>query len=115
MLKEVKKLKDHLIILQDENTLVATCLSNVAMAQENMGHKPVQAQKEKKNLHSQSKMQQQFAGIQDKAYLISQANKYIVKDALAKEVTTKANFLRTRAEQFKHMFKNIFDNGLPNF
>ena len=27
----------------------------------------------------------------------------------------KANFLRTRAKQFKHMFKNLFDNGLPNF
>ena len=26
MLKEVKKLKDHLIMLQDEKTLVATCL-----------------------------------------------------------------------------------------
>ena len=27
----------------------------------------------------------------------------------------KANFLRTRAQEFKHMFKNHFDNGLPNF
>ena len=27
----------------------------------------------------------------------------------------KANFLKTRAEQFKHMFKNLFANGLPNF
>jgi hypothetical protein len=27
----------------------------------------------------------------------------------------KANFFRTRAEQFKHMFKNCFDNGLLNF
>ena len=34
---------------------------------------------------------------------------------MAKEVTMKANFLKTRAEQFKHMFKNLFDNGLPNF
>ena len=41
MLEEVKKLKDHLIMLQDEKTLVATCLSNVAVLQENMGDKPV--------------------------------------------------------------------------
>ena len=27
----------------------------------------------------------------------------------------KANFLKTRAEQFKNMFKNLFANGLPNF
>ena len=27
----------------------------------------------------------------------------------------KANFLRARAEQFMHMFKNLFDNGFPSF
>ena len=102
-------------MLQDEKTLVATCLSDVAVVQENMGDKPIQAQKEINFLNSQSKMQLQFAGIQDREDLITQAKKYIVKDALAKEVTMKANFLRTRAEQFKHMFKNLFDNGLPNF
>ena len=53
-------------------------------------------------------MQLQFAGIQDREDLIAQDKKYIVKDALANEVTMKANFLRTRAEQFKHMFKNRF-------
>ena len=56
-----------------------------------------------------------MAGIQDRADLIAQAKKYIVKDALAKEVTMKANFLKTRAEQFKNMFMNLFSNGLPNF
>ena len=27
----------------------------------------------------------------------------------------KANFLKTRAEQFKNMFRNLFSHGLPNF
>ena len=27
----------------------------------------------------------------------------------------KAKFLKTRAEQFKNMFRNIFSHGLPNF
>lgn len=27
----------------------------------------------------------------------------------------KANFLKTRVEQLMHMFKNLFDNGLPSF
>ena len=31
MLKEVRKLKDHLIMLQDERSLVTTCLSNVVV------------------------------------------------------------------------------------
>ena len=60
-------------------------------------------------------MQLQFAGMQDRANLIAQAKKHIVKDALAKEVAMKANFLKTRDEQFKNMFKNLFANGLPNF
>ena len=80
-----------------------------------MGDKPIQAQKAINFLNSQSKTQLQFAGIQDRADLIAQAKNYIVKDDLAKEVAMKANFLKTRAEQFKNMFKNIFSHGLPNF
>ena len=80
-----------------------------------MGDKPIQAQKAINFHNSQSKTQLQFAGIQDKAYLIAQAKKYIVKAALAKEVAMKNNFLKTRAEQFKNMFKNRFSDGLPNF
>ena len=38
---EIKKLKDHLVMLQDEDTLVTTCSSNVAFVQEGMGDKPV--------------------------------------------------------------------------
>ena len=60
-------------------------------------------------------MQLQFAGIQDRADLIAQAKKYTIKDALAKEVTMKENFFKTRAEQFKHMFKRLFDKCLPSF
>ena len=45
MLKQVKNLKDHLIMLQDEKTVVATCLSNLAVVQANMCDEPIQAQK----------------------------------------------------------------------
>ena len=57
MLKEVNKLKDHLIMLEDERSLVTTCLSNVAIVQESMGDKPIQAQKAINFLNSQSKTQ----------------------------------------------------------
>ena len=43
--QEVKKMKDHLIMLQDERSLVITCLSNVSLVQERMGDKPIQDQK----------------------------------------------------------------------
>ena len=38
-------MKDYLIMLQDEKTLVATCLSNVALVQEGIGDKLGQAQR----------------------------------------------------------------------
>ena len=57
MLKEIKNLNNHLIMLQDEKTLIATCFSNVAMVQENMGDKPIQAQKAINFLNSLSRMQ----------------------------------------------------------
>ena len=44
-----------------------------------------------------------------------QAKKYLVKEALAKEVLVKAKFLKERADQFKQAFKFRFDNGLPSF
>jgi hypothetical protein len=53
MLKEIKKLKDHLIMLQDEKTPVATCLSNVVVVQENMDDKLIKAQKAINFLNSQ--------------------------------------------------------------
>jgi hypothetical protein len=49
-----------------------------------MGDKPVQAQRAINFLNSQSKMQLQFAGIQDGADLKMEAKNYIVKESLAK-------------------------------
>jgi hypothetical protein len=69
-------------MLQDEKKLVDTCLTNVAHFQEGMGDNPFQAQRAINFLNSWSKTQVQFAGIQDRAYLIVQAKKYIVKDSL---------------------------------
>ena len=93
-MKEVKKLKDHLIMFQDERSLVITCLSIVALVQESIGDKPIQSQKAINFLNSQSKTKLQFAGIQDSDDIISQAKKYIVKDTLEREVALKDNFLK---------------------
>ena len=63
IIKEVKKMKDHLIMLQDERSLMITCLSNVALVQESMGDKPIQAQNTINFLNSQPKTRLQFTGI----------------------------------------------------
>ena len=56
-----------------------------------------------------------FAGVEDRAYLISQAKKYIIKDRLLKDVAAKANYLLRRVDDFKIIFKDVFQKGFPNF
>ena len=43
-------------------------------------------------------MQLQFVGIQDRADLIIQAKKYVVKESLSKEVLMKVEFLEVRVD-----------------
>ena len=80
-----------------------------------MGDKPLQAQNAINFLNSRTKTQLHFAGIDDTTYLIAQARKYIMKDRLLKDMTAKANYLLRRVEDFKIIFKDIFEKGLPNF
>ena len=94
-------------MLQDEKKQVTTCVSNVALVQEGMGDKPIQDQRAINFLNSQSKTQLQIAGIQDRDDLIVQSKKYIVKAILSREVALKANFLKSRVEDLKNMFKNV--------
>ena len=56
-----------------------------------------------------------FVGIHYREDMIAQEMKYIVKDNVMKEVTTKANFLLGRDEDFKVLLKDIFSQGFPNF
>ena len=47
--------------------------------------------------------------------MISQARKYIIKDRPLKDIATNANYLLRRVDDFKIIFKEIFEQGLPNF
>ena len=80
-------------MIKDERVLAISFLPNVVIVQEGMADKPLQAQNAINYLNSKSKSHLHFAGIQDRADIIAQARKYIVKDNMVKEVTTKANFL----------------------
>lgn len=68
------------------------------MVQESMSDKPIQDQRARNFLNSQSKTQLQFVVIQHWYDLIVQAKKYIVKDNLSRKVALKENFLKDRAE-----------------
>ena len=56
-----------------------------------------------------------FVGNEDREDLIAQVRKYVIKDELLKDMTTKANYLLRRVEDFKIIFKDIFEQGFPNF
>lgn len=80
-----------------------------------MGDNPLQAQNAINFLNSRMKEQLQFIGIQDRSDLISQARKYIFKYRLLKDMTTEANYLLRRVKDFKIIFKDMFEQGFPNF
>ena len=114
MLKEIKRLNYYFILVEDERKLATFCLHNLQTLQDNLGYKPFQAQNAINFLNSRTKTQLYFAGIEDIAYLIAQARKYIIKDRLLKGITSKANYLLRRVDDFKIIFKDVFEQGLLN-
>ena len=83
--------------------------------EENLGDRPFQEQNAINFLNPRIKTQLHFAGIEDRADLIAQAIKYIIKDKLLKDIAAKANYLLRRVHDFKIIFKDVFQQGLPNF
>ena len=115
LFKELKRLKDYFFQVEDERQLATSCLDNLQTLQENLGDKPFQAQNVINFLNFRTKTQLQFTGVEDRAYLISQAIKYIIKDILLKDMVAKSNYLLRRVDYCKIIFKKIFEQGLPNF
>lgn len=113
--REVTKVKDYLILLHEEKKLASTCMKNATLMLDNMGDKPTLAYNDINFLNSQNKAQLQFAGVTNIFDLLVQAKKYVIKDSLAKEVIAKANHLVQRAQDFKTLFKDVFNQGLPFF
>lgn len=88
-------------------------MKNAALMLENMGDEPTLAQNAINFLNSQNKAQLQFVGVKNRFDLLVQAKKYVIKDSLAKEVIAKANHLVQRAQDFKTLFKYVFNQGFP--
>lgn len=115
MLEEVKKLKDYFIQVEDERQLATSCLDNLKTLYENLGDTLFQARNAINYLNSRTKTQLHFAGIQDIPDLITQARNYIIKDRLLKDIDAKASYLLRRVDDFKIIFKDVFEQRLPNF
>ena len=101
--------------MEDERQLETSCLTNLQLLYENLGDKPLQTQSAINFLNSRTKTQLQFEGIRDKTNLISQVNKYIIKEKMLQDTTAKAKYMHARVDDFIIIFRNVFENGLPNF
>jgi len=69
--KEIKKVRDYLVELEDEKELVTTCLANVSTIQEILGDKPLQALNSINYPNTRTKTQLIFIGIEDRSEIIS--------------------------------------------
>ena len=108
-------MKEYLILLDEEKKLANLSLTNAKIIVENLGGKPAIAQAVINLLISQTNAQLQFAGVENSSDLLFNAKKYIIKRETIKEVTKKANFLFQRSKDFKDLFKDLFELGLPFF
>ena len=63
LFREIKKLKEHFVQVEDERQLATSCLSNLQVLHDSLGDKPLQAQNVINYLNSRTKTQLQFEGI----------------------------------------------------
>lgn len=115
LFREFKKLKEHFVQVEDERQLATSCLANLQVIYDTLGYKPLQAQNIINYLNSKTKTQLQFEGILDRTDLIAQAKKYIIKDKMLENTTAKAKYMLHRVGDFRIIFINVFEHGLPNF
>ena len=115
LIREVKKLKDYLIELEDERELDTIYLANVSTIQDILGYKPLQALNAINYLDTRAKSQLSFVGIHDRLEIMPQAREYVIKDFMMKEIIAKANFMLGRITNFKLLFKDVFRHRLPKF
>lgn len=66
LIRQIKKVRDYLVELEDERELDTPCLANVSTIQESLGDNPLQALNAINYLNTRTKTQLTFAGIHDK-------------------------------------------------
>ena len=94
-----------MIMLNEERKLAHLSLANAKTFLDNLGGKPTIAQTTINLLISQTNVQLQFAGVQNRADLLFNAKKYIMKRDMIELVKEKANFLLQRSKDLKFFSK----------
>ena len=113
--RDIKKMKEYLILLNEEKKLAHLSLTNAKTFLESLRGNPAIAQAIINLFISQTNVQLQFAGVENRTDLLFNAKKYIMKRDIIEVVTKKVNFLFQRSKDFKALFEDPFKLGLPFF
>ena len=114
-IREIKKLKEHFIQVEDVRKLTTSFLANLQVLYENLGDKPLQAQNSINFLNSRTKTQLQFEQIQNRKNLIAQAKKDITKEKMLQDTIAKEKYMLSKIDDFKVILRDVFEHDLPNF
>ena len=108
-------MKEKLILLNEERKLGHLSLTNAKTFLESLGGKPTIAQAAINLLISQTNVQLQFVGVENRANLLFNTKKYTMKRDIIEVVTEKEKFLVQRSKDSKTLFEDLFKLGLPFF
>ena len=113
---EITNFRSYLNFVNDKNAIVDLALQRCKLVNENLDKKPLETtQNAVKFLKTLKYEDMQEMAIRDRLAIILWAIKFINKHNLVKVVQEKANQMLLEVKDFKKMFQEQFDEGLPPF
>ena len=113
---EVTKFRHYLNFIDDQSVLVNLATQRLKLANETMEKKPLNTAQNALNFFNYLTYQKlQEIGIKDIVAIILWSKKFINKHQLMKVVQDKANVMSSQINDFRHAFKELFEDGLPSF
>ena len=111
---EITKFRSYLNFVNNKNAIVDLALQRCKLVNENLDKKPLEtAQNDVKFLKKLTYEDMQETTIRDRLSIILWARKFINKYNFFKVVQEKANQMLLEVKDFKKMFQEQFDEGLP--
>ena len=113
---EITKFRSYLNFVNDKNAIVYLSLQRCKLVNENLDKKPLKTtQNAVKFLKTFTYEEMQEIAIRDRLAIILWARKFINKHNLVKVVQEKENQMLLEVKDFKKMFQEQFDGGIPPF
>ena len=113
---EITKFRHYLNFNDDQSTLVNLANQRLKLVNETMERKPLSTTQNALNfLNSLTYKKLQDIGVKDRVEMVLWSKRFIHKHHLMKTVQDKADEMTSRINDFRHAFKELFEDGLPSF